>query len=375
MSSSQAKHNFSIMWRGVTYEAELIGADPVSRISLARFKFSKEIPFLTWAEVDEIEIGSDLLGIANPFGTRGRVISGVLASIIDDFNPELDIHGSMKYLSSSIVAEPRFLGGPVVDKSGQVVGVMVAISPTDRTVGAITADQAQAIVAQLLEFGRVVYGWLGVRITDVSPDSARLLDLKHSAGALITSVTPDSPAASAGIRQADIITKFGDEDIIRPFDLQKQIAVSAGKTISMEIWRGGYSRTISVSMGEQEEGLHADVYEQPLDPRNLRRPTVKPSWNDLLGLHLHIITPEMRQHFSLNSETKGVIVTEVKQTEIIEQADITPGDVIIQAGQEPVTSPSEFFSVYEKAQRLGQKRLLVLRDRYGELSYITILVQ
>ena len=221
---------------------------PISPCS--RSTADKPLPYVEFADSDAVRVGDPVIAIGNPFGLGDSVTAGIVsaehrvigAGRFDDF---MQIDAPINHGNS---------GGPTFDLEGKVIGINTAInSPTGGNVGigfAIPSDLAQQIVQDLREHGHVVRGWLGVYIQGIDEDLAKNLDLGDQKGALVAQVTPDSPAAAAGLEQGDVILSYNGQPIKELRDLTSKVAdTDPGKSAEMKVWRDGKEMNVDVEIG------------------------------------------------------------------------------------------------------------------------------
>jgi serine protease Do len=258
--------------------------------------------------------------------------------------------------------------------NGQVIGVNTAIlSPTGGSIGigfAMSSDVVTDVVNQLREFGETRRGWLGVRIQDVDPDMVGAIEgLEEAAGALVTDV-PEGPALDAGMEAGDVIMTFEGEQIADTRDLVRRVgAAPVGETVTMEVLRDGETLPLEVTLGRREdaeaEAVPASAEGQPGVPQTA----------EVLGLSLSQVTPELVQQFGLAEDTEGLVITEVDQASDAAAKGILPGDVITEAGQQPVATAADFEAAVQAAEEGGRRSLLLLVRRLGEPRFVALSVE
>jgi serine protease Do len=207
----------------------------------------------------------------------------------------------------------------------------------------------------------------------VTPEIAESLGLPAHKGALVASLTPDGPAAKAGIQAGDIVTKFDGKDIGEMRRLPRVVAETAiDKAVPVEIWRKGKSLTLQVKVGEleaaEEQGLLAAGTEDKVSKD--KAPAQKPT--ESLGLKFTAITPDLRQQYEIKPDMKGVVVTEVQANSAAAEKGLKAGDVIIEVGQEEVGKPEDVTAKVQKAKGQSKKSILLLVDRKGDLRFVAL---
>ncbi|RJF82303.1 DegQ family serine endoprotease [Azospirillum cavernae] len=354
-------------------KAELVGKDSKTDVALLKIKTSHPLVAVPFGDSDAMRVGDWVLAIGNPFGLGGSVTAGIISAR----QRNIDAGPYDDFLQTDASINRGNSGGPMFNLNGEVIGINTAIfSPSGGSVGigfAIPANLAKQVVAQLKEFGKTKRGWLGVRIQAVTPEIAESLGLPAHKGALVASLTPDGPAAKAGILAGDIVTKFDGKEIGEMRRLPRVVAETAiDKAVPVEIWRKGKAQTLQVKVGEleaaEEQGLLAAGPEDkaPKDKTPAQKPT------ESLGLKFTAITPDLRQQYEIKPDMKGVVVTDVQANSAAAEKGLKAGDVIIEVGQEEVRKPEDVTAKVQKAKEQSKKSILLLVDRKGDLRFVAI---
>ena len=262
-------------------------------------------------------------------------------------------------------------GGPLFNMSGLVIGINTAIySPTGGSVGigfSVPSNLAQNVIHQLREYGETRRGWLGVRIQTVTEDLAENLSLNRVGGALVASVSPNSPASSAGLKVGDVILTFDGKDVGAMRRLPRIVAeTQIDKPVKVEVWREGEIITLDVVVGRLDEGSSpvAATPEKPDEPV-LEEVAA-------LGFTVSSLTDEVRRQFNLGADVQGVMVVRVDGSSGAAEKGIRPGDLIIEIAQRKVSSPQDLISTITKQQEEGKSTVLLLVDRQGDLQFVAV---
>jgi len=235
---------------GTTYAAEIIGSDPATDIALLRITADVDLPFVTFGSSEEMRVGDEVVAMGSPFGLSATVTSGILSGKARDINSgPYDA-----FLQTDAAINRGNSGGPLFNNAGEVIGVNTAIlSPGGGSVGigfAVPSDMVRDIVADLSDDGRVTRGWLGVQIRPMSAEVAQVLGYDGAMGAVIEAVSPDSPAAAAGLEAGDIVLRFGDRQIKELRDLTGAVAATDPDAVArIAILRRGQEMTLDVVIG------------------------------------------------------------------------------------------------------------------------------
>jgi serine protease Do len=255
-----------------------------------------------------------------------------------------------------------------------VIGVNTAIiSPTGGSIGigfAVPSNTAVQVLDQLKQYGETRRGWLGVHVQNVTEEIATGLGLQEPKGALVAKVSPDSPAASAGIEPSDVILKFDGQPIDNMRSLPRAVAATQiGKSVAIELLRKGQPMGFTVTVGRLPEGEDVEdaveVEEEAPAPETDRE--------DLLGLSISPLTDELRDRYGIGKSIEGVVITEVTPNSPAAQKNVKPGDVIVEVTQEKVKQPQDVKSRLLAVKKSGRRSvLLLLSDAKGELRFVAV---
>jgi serine protease Do len=353
-------------------KATLVGKDVKADLALLKVQSPKSLPSVPWGDADHTRVGDWVVAIGNPFGLGGTVTAGILSARSRDINngPYDD------FLQTDASINRGNSGGPMFNVAGEVIGINTAIySPTGGSVGigfAIPSNEAKPIIDQLKQFGKVRRGWLGVKIQSVTDEIAESLGLPKAEGALVSTVSEGSPAAKGKVEQGDVILKFDGKDINEFRRLPRIVAETPiDKKVDVVVWRKGKQVSLQVVVAplvETEEVADAGN-------TNSKEPVVTGPSVSALGLKLSALTPQLREKFGLADDAAGVAVTDVSNTSPAAEKGVTPGDLIVEIGQEEVKSPDDVVAKLKTATDKKLKSVLLLVDKKGELRFITVKVE
>ncbi len=329
------------------FEAEVIGADAKTDLAVIRIKGADNLVPVSLGDSDALKVGEWVVAIGNPFALDHTVTAGIVSAKgrqINRRNPYDD------FIQTDAAINPGNSGGPLVNLSGQVVGINAAIfSNGGGNIGigfAIPINMARNVVPQLRTEGHVTRGWLGVKIQPVDKDIAGSLGLAEAKGALVAEVFPDSPAAKAGLVVGDVIVKFDGVDVGKSADLPTIVAgTQVGKEVEVVVVREGGQKTFTVGVAKlADEGGSG----RPVQARTL-------------GLTVQDIAPEMAGELGLDKDAKGVVVTSVTKGSPAETAGLQPGDLIQMVGNRSVENAEKFRSMLEEGTKDQSVLVLVRR--------------
>ncbi len=343
-----------ILSDGTRLKAEIVGKDAKVDLAVLRVKSDKPLPFVKLGDSEKARIGDWVIAIGNPFGLGTSVSAGIVSAR----NRNIQSGPYDTYIQTDAAINKGNSGGPLFDMNGDVIGINTAIlSPTGGSVGigfAVPSSLATPIIDQLREFGETRRGWLGVRIQSVDDATAEALNLGRARGALIAGIEDKGPAKPAGLEVGDVIVRFDGKDVKDSRDLPRIVAATpVGKAVQVDIVRKGKEMAKSVTLGRLEDGEKLASLQTPAAPD-------KPLTRQALGLELSTITDEARRRFNLKEGVKGVLVTRVDPDGKAADKRIQAGEVIVEVGQEAVTSPADVTRRVEALKKEGKKSALLL---------------
>jgi len=306
-------------------DAKLIGSDEGTDVALLQVD-ADGLSALDFADSDDLEVGDYVIAIGNPFGLGQTVTSGIVSAL---GRSGLNAEGYEDFIQTDASINPGNSGGALVDLDGKLVGINSAIiSPAGGNVGigfAIPSDMARSVMDQLIHYGKVQRGLLGITIQDLTPDLATALDIKVDQGAIVTQVQPGSAAEKAGIAAGDVITALNGHEISGSTDLRNRIGlIRVGEEIEIEALRDGRSRTFHATINEAVAGtVSSGGGEQG-----------GTALDKLQGAQLSDIPPGNPNY----QRTEGVLVVDVNSDSPAWRAGLRPNDVIIGVNRDAVTS-------------------------------------
>ena len=259
--------------------------------------------------------------------------------------------------------------------AGEVIGVNTAIvSPSGGSVGvgfAAPADLVSSVVAQIMQYGETRRGWLGVRIGLVTPDAAQRAGLQRPLGALVTAITPNSPAARAGLQPGDIILKFDGRDILEGRNLTRIVAdTPINKTVPVQFARGARRLQANVTVLRLDEGRPPPLLAN--GPPSGEPSSATPSRGQegrVLGLTLSTLTPQLRQRFGVGLDAQGLVVLAVDPGSDA-AGKLQPGDVIVEMQFEDVETIAEAQRIVQRAP--PTRPVLVYVNRGGDMTFRSV---
>ena len=236
---------------GRTFTAKVIGTDAQTDIALIRVQ-ADNLPTLTWADSDKVDVGDVVLAVGNPFGFSQTVTFGIVSAKNRVTSSDVD----EDFIQTDAAINSDNSGGALVDTDGRLIGINTAIlsrSGGNRGIGgAIPSNLCRWVMESLVKFGNVNRGFLGVEIQDLTPGLAQAFKINNTQGALVSEVTPESAAAAAGLQSGDVIIRFNDQSVQDASQLRLQVAeTGSGVTVPVGAVRNGENKTFSVTLKER----------------------------------------------------------------------------------------------------------------------------
>lgn len=355
-----------ILQSGRRLPARIIGVDRATDLAVLRVAAQRPLPYVALGDSDAARVGDIVLAIGNPFGLGGTVTSGIISAR----NRNIDAGRYDDFIQTDAAINRGNSGGPLFNLAGEVIGVNTAIvSPNGSSVGvgfAIPSAQIRQVVSHLVAYGEVRRGWLGVRLGAVSEEIAARNSLPPGTGAVVTRVTPDSPAARAGLRAGDVVVRFAERAVPDGRTLTRMVAESAiGSAAPIDVVRDGRRLTMAVAIARlMESGPGAPALaEDDMGPRLPGRGRA----GRVLGLMLAEIDDGVRRRYALHADVRGLVVLGVED-ETNAAAALREGDVISAMAFQPVETLAQARATAERAL-IDRQRFVVRVVRDGRTTY------
>jgi len=328
--------------------AQVIGKDPDTDLALLKITTDRKLPSAHFGDSSTVKVGQWALAVGNPFGLDRTVTLGVISGIGRE---NMNLSRYENYLQTDASINPGNSGGPLFNMHGEVIGINTAIINFAQGIGfAIPSNMARQVMEQLLSRGKVVRGWLGVGIQPVTADLAAKFGVNEGEGVLVNEIFEGDPAARAGIKPGDIITKVDGKAVETPSMLSRLIAtLPPGATARIEVVRDGHRQILPVPLSERQETPVVAALPPP------SRSEVK------LGLDVQELTTELAGKFKLK-ESAGVLIAKVDRGSVGEAEGLREGDLIKEVNRVEVTSVNAFTTAVLKARRGDTILLRVLRE-------------
>lgn len=339
------------------FTGKLVGTDPQTDVAVVKIK-AEGLPAIKIGDSGKLKVGEMVIAIGNPFGLGSTVTMGIVSAV---GRSHVGIADYEDFIQTDAAVNPGNSGGALINTRGELVGINTAIfSTSGGNVGigfAIPAAMAQSVMDSIIKHGKVVRGWLGVSIQDLTPDLSKHLDIKGQKGALVADVVKDSPAEQAGIKRGDLIVEFEGEAVEDTTTLRNMVAgKQPGTSVKVTIIRSGKEKNMSVKLGEL--------------PKSAAMEMQKGSYENVMkGVYVHDLSPAIRGSLGIPQHVSGVIVTNVEDDSSASVV-LKRNDVIQEINRETIKNTKD----YEKAvSGIGKEdSVLLLVYRNGGFIYITV---
>jgi serine protease Do len=350
---SKAKKVIVKIGRLKEVKAEIVGTDP--KTDLAVIKVSKnEVPnaekrVAKLGDSSKVKVGDFVVAIGNPFGLENTATFGIVSALHRRIG--LDVYEN--FIQTQAPINPGNSGGPLVNINAEVIGINTAIIANAQGLGfAIPINLAKWVADQLLKYGKVIRGWLGVVVQDLTPPVAEALGLDH--GVIVLKVLPGSPAEKAGLKPGDIILEVNGKPVKSVTDLQFEIMkTKPGNKVNLLVLRGDKKLSTEVTIGEYSSSVEREGQEIYYN----------------LGLILRNPTEEELKQFNAQY---GVLVVNVYPGSPATEAGVKPGMLILRVNNKPVHSVEEFKQLVEELAKGKKPIVLFAKDIQGNFYVITI---
>ena len=286
------------------FKAKVLGSDPLSDIAVIQIISDETFVPVKFGDSDKARIGDWVIAIGNPFGLGGTVTTGIISAR----NREIGLSRYEDYIQTDASINQGNSGGPLFDLNGDVIGVNTAILGQSGSIGigfAIPSNSASKVADQLLKYGETKRGWLGVRIQVVTKEIAEVEGMTEPKGALVASVSDNSPAYKAGIKPGDIIVEFDGQEVDTMRTLPKIVAkAEVGKRVIVKIWRDKKLISKKVLLGRLETS-------KEFAEKNKKKET--PSEINSLKIHVRLLNEKDISERNLPKNTTGVVITKIQE--------------------------------------------------------------
>ena len=351
------------------YDAKVVGTDPRTDVAVLKIE-AKNLPAITFANSDKLEVGDVVLAIGNPFGIGQSVSMGIISAVGRGFGI-LGEGGYEDFIQTDAAINQGNSGGALVDAEGRLIGINQSIaSPSGGNAGvgfAIPINLARTAMERLTSEGKITRGFLGVLPQEVDDNLAKSFHLPDASGALVGEVSPNTPAEAAGLKEGDVIIEIDGKKITDPRHLRLTVSQLSPKSkVNVKAIRNGKEKNFSVTIGvlpgdqasatDAKPGAGRDGQVEQLD-----------------GVEVSDLDPATRQQLGVPARIKGALVSQVEPDSKAAEAGLRVGDVIMEIDRQPVSNAEDAVKLSEKAS--GDRvlvRVYSSQGGQGATRYLTV---
>ena len=339
------------------FTAKLIGTDPRTDIAVLKIDASG-LPTLAIGDSSKLHVGDVVFAVGDPFGVGETATMGIVSAT---GRSGLGIENYEDFIQTDAAINPGNSGGAMIDLHGNLIGINTAIATGggEGNIGigfAIPINMARSVADQLVAHGKVVRGYLGLYPQDVTPEIAKQFGLSGPGGALVSEVSPDSPASKAGLKRGDVILKVNGQSVDSANDLRLRISQTPpGTDVKLQISRDGKVQDVAVDLGEFPE-------------KEANATPGQSNSGGLQGVNVQDLTPDLAQQLNLPAGIHGVVVSDVDPSSPA-AADLQRGDVIQEVNHKPISNVEQYNQAVSAA---GNQPVLLLVNRGGVTQYVVV---
>jgi len=343
------------------YPAKLVGVDKLNDLAVIKID-AKNLTAVAWGDSTKLRPGQTVLAFGSPFGYFQFSVTRGIVSAVNRPNPYSDDPRKPgAFIQTDAAINQGNSGGPLVNAHGELVGINTFIITNNGSFAgagfAIPSQIVKASAEAIMKDGTVHHGYLGITMNDVTPENSSFFNLTDATGAIVSQVTPDSPASRAGLKNGDVLRELNGSKIVNGSALQVAVSqIAPGSDIALGILRDGKPQTINVKVGEFKG--NSEVAENSSEEKHQ---------GGKLGLAVNDLTPDMRSQMNIPSSVNGAAVQSVRPASPADDAGIAPGDVILEVNRHPVQSAEKFAS--EVHSFPAGKDILLLVWSHGGTTY------
>jgi serine protease Do len=342
---------------------KVVGTDPKTDIAVIRIK-AKDLPTVPWGDSDKLEVGEYVLAMGNPFGLNQTVTMGIVSAV---GRANVGIADYEDFIQTDAAINPGNSGGALVNTRGELMGINTAIfSRSGGYMGvgfAVPSNMVRKVMQSLIDKGKVVRGWLGVSIQELTPELAKNFGVADAKGALVGEVVKDSPASKAGFIAGDVIVAMDGKSIDSPTSLRNRVAdLAVGKDVTIRVIRDQKPAELKVKIAEQPADMEqADAGDSGGQAGGNTA---------LAGVEVQAITPDIARQLGIPGDSGGVVVSGVDAASPAAAAGVRRGDIIAEVNRAPVRKLGDYQRIVNK---LGKKdNVLLLINRGGGKLFVLI---
>ncbi len=333
------------------FHARIVGADPDSDLAVLRIEATEPLPSLAMGDSEDLMIGETIIAIGNPFGFSHTVTTGVVSALHRSVRTEERVFHDFIQTDASI--NPGNSGGPLLNINGELIGINTAVYAKAQGIGfAIPIHRADRIVSDLIRYGEVILPWIGILVQELDDRVAAYMNLPGEQGLIVRSVFKESPAASAGVQNGDVVLSVGRQEVFSRPDYVAAIRnYKPEERLELGVWRKGKTDRLSLTAARFPQDQAGNLAFQ------------------LLGVKVEDLTDRLRKRYQIPAST-GAVITRINPDSQLAAIGASTGDVIGQIDDLPIETSADFENAVVKYRLKSSVVILLQRGVHG--YYITI---
>ncbi len=337
------------------FKGKVVGIDPRTDLAVVKIN-AKDLPTVRIGDSRVLKAGDIVLAIGNPFGLNQTITMGIVSAV---GRSNIGLADFEDFIQTDAAINPGNSGGALVNTNGELVGINTAIFSTSggyMGIGfSIPSDMAKSVMDSIIKHGKVIRGWMGVSIQNLTEELAKSLGIKETEGALVSGIEKGSPADKAGLKRGDLVVQLDGKKVVDSTGLRNMVsAIAPGTKVNIKVVREGKEQTIAMTLGEYKE----------------KKVVKKSEYNNVLkGVTVQELTPALQDKLNLPDNLTGVVITDIASNSPA-QGLLQPGDVIQEVNRQPIQSAQDYEQTVSKIVNSDAVLLLIYRE--GGSIYLTI---
>jgi serine protease Do len=356
---------------GTTAKARLLGKG-LRGIDLAVIKIDvgRPLPAARLGDSNEVRVGDRVLAVGNPLGLSGSVTSGIVSSLGRDLRQT----AIGEFIQTDAAINRGNSGGPLFNMDREVIGInnqrtSEVLSGDSTGIGfALPVNDVRFVLEQIKQFGRPHFGYIGAWVQGITPAMADAIGLPNDIGVIVASVTPDGPAALAGIKPGDVLQSINGQKTTDYRNFHRTVAISPDKAVTLDVWNAGKTRTVKADVKEYPQSLWVSYTSDQVKSPAFRQVTD-------FGFDLSDVTPALRSQYRLDSDLVGPVVTRVIGDSAASSAGLKVGDVLVDAQGTRLSAVSDFAKRLTELRDAGRRNVMLYVGGTGGDRWVALPLQ
>jgi serine protease Do len=355
------------------FRAKLIGHDPSTDLAVIKIE-ARDLPAAALGNSDNVQVGEWVLAIGNPLGLTSTVTAGIISAIGRNISIIRDTYGIENFIQTDAAINPGNSGGALVNMKGEVVGINTAIATTSQRYQgygfAVPVNLLKVVAADLIKYGEVRRGYIGVQISGVDQTMASALGMQEPTGVLVNSVVRGGAAETAGVKDGDVILSIDGRTIAAPNELQTYVATRhPGDAVKLKLFRGGKTLEKTVTLQPRaDQGTTVPASEPAEEGKGRDESSPRALSFEKLGFSVRSLTPDEKGELGVD---RGVLVTEVTPYGEAFNRAIRQNQIILEADRKDISTPAQLRQVID-GHKPGDSILLRIRQGEDFVAFVAL---